>query len=363
MSRIEARFSGTVGDLRLDVAFKAPKRGVTALFGPSGCGKTTVLRCVAGLTRLAQGYLSVDGVVWQDGDRFVPPHRRPLAYVFQEASLFAHLSVRGNLDYGRRRRRPPGPSFEEVVELLGLRRLLDRAPARLSGGERQRVAIGRALLSGPELLLMDEPLAALDRLSKDEIIPYLETLHDTLSVPVIYVSHDIDEVLRLADHMVLLQDGRLQAAGSVEALLTDSRLPMARSAGAVSVLTARIRSFDADDGLTTVEIDGGRLRIPGRIGAPGSHHRVRVAANDVSLAPDPPSPTTILNILQARIEHIEPVNGAQVNIGLCVGAGADGARLLARITKHSLTTFGFRIGQQVYAQVKSVSMVDPRRGR
>ena len=192
-------------------------RGVTALFGPSGCGKTTVLRCVAGLQMLRDGYLSIGGEVWQDGAAFRPPYQRSVGYVFQEASLFPHLSVRRNLLYGHRRalRRGTGEAtrFDEVVELLGMQGLLDRSPLRLSGGERQRVAIGRALLSQPRLLLMDEPLAGLDRLSKDEILPYLEALHTALSIPILYVSHDIAEVERLADHLVLMQAGQWSRAG------------------------------------------------------------------------------------------------------------------------------------------------------
>ncbi len=209
MTRVEAHFSGRIGGFALDVGFAAPETGVTALFGPSGCGKTTVLRCIAGLERLEYGHFSLSATeVWQDGFRFLPPHRRAVGYVFQEASLFPHLSVTANLRFGQKRAADRGIVFDEVVTLLGLSRLLGRVPARLSGGERQRVAIGRALLSQPRLLLMDEPLSALDRISKDEILPYLERLYDALSIPVIYVSHDLAEVERLADHLVLLSAGR-----------------------------------------------------------------------------------------------------------------------------------------------------------
>ena len=205
---IKAGFRGSIGSFSLDAAFETPARGVTALFGPSGCGKTTVLRCIAGLNRLRQGFCAIDGEIWQDASSFAPTHRRPIGYVFQEASLFPHLSVRRNLLYGAGGPRRAGQSdairFDEVVDLLGLGALLDRAPRHLSGGERQRVAIGRALLSRPKLMLMDEPLSALDRQAKDEILPFLERLHASLSLPVIYVAHDMDEIERLADHLVLM---------------------------------------------------------------------------------------------------------------------------------------------------------------
>ncbi|HEY0836490.1 MAG TPA: molybdenum ABC transporter ATP-binding protein, partial [Azospirillum sp.] len=228
---MEVRFRGRLGAFAVDVAFAAPARGITALFGPSGCGKTSVLRCVAGLQRL-DGRFALNGDVWQDGAIFRPTHRRPIGYVFQEASLFAHMSVRANLLYGHRRTVgrsvPETIRLDDVVELLGVAHLLDRSPRHLSGGERQRVAMGRALLTQPRLLLMDEPLAALDRFSKDEILPYLERLHDVLPIPVLYVSHDIAEVERLADHLVLLRDGRVVASGPVQELQADPALPIAR---------------------------------------------------------------------------------------------------------------------------------------
>jgi molybdate transport system ATP-binding protein len=210
---IEARFCGRVGTFQLDAAFSAPERGITGLFGPSGSGKTTLLRCLAGLTRLA-GTLSVGEEIWQDARNFLPPHRRHAAYVFQDADLFAHLDVRGNLDYGLRRAGKPSIArFEEVVRLLGLEGLLTRAVAGLSGGERQRVAIGRALLSQPRLLLMDEPLAGLDDGAKAEILPYLERLHAAVSIPMILVSHDLGDIARLADHLVVMKGGVVIACG------------------------------------------------------------------------------------------------------------------------------------------------------
>ena len=207
MNGIEVRFTDELGAFTLDAAFRIPATGVSALFGPSGCGKTMILRCLAGLHRPRDGYLSIAGEIWQDGRRFVKPHKRPVGYVFQDANLFAHLSVRNNLLFGARRlaKNVRSPDFDEIVALLELRDLLDRAPMHLSGGERQRVGIGRALLSAPRLLLMDEPLAALDRTAKNEILPYLNRLHRMLSIPIIYVSHDIAEVERLAERNGLRQ--------------------------------------------------------------------------------------------------------------------------------------------------------------
>ena len=206
---VDVRFAGRVGDFALDVAFSIPGRGVTALVGPSGCGKTTLLRCIAGLTRMP-GRLTVMGAVWQDERLFLPTHRRAVGYVFQEPSLLAHLSVKANLLFGYDRRGTrTGADFDEVVQLLAVGDLLARAPARLSGGERQRVAIGRALLSQPDILLLDEPLSSLDSDSKDEILPYLSRLRDTLSVPMIYVSHDASEVARIADQVLTLRKGAI----------------------------------------------------------------------------------------------------------------------------------------------------------
>ena len=219
--RINAAFRGRLGNFTLDAELNVPASGVTAIFGPSGCGKTTVARCIAGLERLADGFCAVDGEVWQDRSSFRPVHRRPIGYVFQEASLFPHLSVRGNLLFGAPKAAGAQIAFDEVTELLGLAALLDRAPQRLSGGERQRVAVGRALLSQPKLLLMDEPLAALDRSTKNEILPFLERLHDRLSLPVFYISHDMAEIERFADHLVLMERGRVIGAGPLHALRSE----------------------------------------------------------------------------------------------------------------------------------------------
>jgi molybdate transport system ATP-binding protein len=357
---IAAHFSAHLGSFALDTAFEVPGSGVTALFGPSGCGKTTVLRCMAGLARLDHGYLAVNGDIWQDGRHFTSPHRRPIGYVFQEASLFPHLSVRNNLLYGLRRARMAQPSigFDDVVELLGIGRLFDRRPTQLSGGERQRVAVGRALLSQPRLLLMDEPLSALDRFSKDDILPYLERLHATLSIPVMYVSHDIAEVERLADTLVLMKDGRVEAAGPLPAVLADPALPFARMPEAASVLEARVENVDADYGLTEVSVSGGRLLVPGNLGSRGARRRVRVLSSDVSLGRQMSVDTTILNALPARIISGVPTAGHQMTVFLALGTDGGGAPLLARISRKSWDALAFKPDEAIVARVKAVALTD-----
>ena len=284
-----------------------------------------------------------------------------MGYVFQEASLFPHLSVRGNLLYGHRRalRRgtPEGARLDEVVALLGMEGLLERSPLRLSGGERQRVAVGRALLSQPRLLLMDEPLAGLDRLSKDEILPYLEALHSTLSIPILYVSHDLAEVERLADHLVLIETGRVIACGPLEELQADPELPVARLPEAAVALIATVTRYDAEYGLTTLSIDGGTLIAPGHYGAPGTLQRVRIGASDVSLARQHPGPSTILNVLPARVAAAVPQDAAQANVVVRLGKAGEGARLLARVTRKSWEALGAAPGDLVHVQVKSVALV------
>ena len=285
---IDARFAGRLGAFAFDFALDAPPSGVTALYGPSGCGKTTLLRCIAGLNRVRDGHCRVNGELWQDGARlFAPTHRRALGYVFQEASLFPHLSVKANLRFGA----PPagaGPApavgWDEVVDLCGLAPLLDRAPRDLSGGERQRVALGRALLSQPRLLLMDEPLSALDDAAKADILPFLERLHDRLSLPALYVTHDMAEVERLADHLALIDRGRVVAAGPLGKLQSDPALPLAAARGAAVTLDGNDRGGRRSYGLTTVAVRGGAFVAPGRLGPVGARRRLRVLAGDVSLA-------------------------------------------------------------------------------
>ncbi|MFM1815081.1 MAG: Molybdenum import ATP-binding protein ModC [Pseudomonadota bacterium] len=361
---IRARFAGKLGAFELDATFDAPARGVTALFGPSGCGKTTILRCIAGLEKLP-GRLTVGDEVWQDTDLgvFLPPHKRHLGYVFQEASLFPHLSVRDNLLFGARRalqlaKGEEPEAFDRIVSLLGIAHLLGRSPDKLSGGERQRVAVGRALLSQPRVLLMDEPLSALDRMTKDEILPYFETLHTELDIPILYVSHDISEIERLADQLVILDKGRALASGPLQQLQTDPRLPLIKTPQAAVVLEGEIIEIDSTFALTSVAIAGGTLLVPGSHGDKGERCRLRIFASDVSIALAPPSATTILNCLNARIEAIEGTqDNPQVTVLLRLGKSANGSPIAARITRKSLSTLGLEVGQSVYAQIKGVALV------
>jgi molybdate transport system ATP-binding protein len=363
---ITARFRGTLGGFPLDAGFEAPARGITGLFGPSGCGKTTVLRCIAGLQRFQQGYCNVGGDVWQHDAAFCPPHQRPIGYVFQEASLFPHLSVMRNLLYGARQAiSAPGRSeirFDEVIELLGLAALLERSPQNLSGGERQRVAIGRALLSQPKLLLMDEPLSALDRLTKDEVLPFLDRLHETLSLPIIYVSHDMAEVERLADHLVLMQAGRVIASGPLTALQSDPALPLMQARGAVVSLDAIVEHYDAAYGLASLSVAGGSFVVPAPPVAVGGARRLRVFAGDVSLALDAPSRSTIANVLPARILAVTASGAHEITALLGLGSGGDGAKLLARVTRRSWERLELREGMDVYAQVKAVALAPGQKG-
>ncbi|MEE2950314.1 MAG: molybdenum ABC transporter ATP-binding protein [Pseudomonadota bacterium] len=357
---IDIAFSGRLGTFDLDIAFQAPGKGVTALFGPSGCGKTSVLRAVAGLQRLA-GHCRLGASIWQDEARFVPTHRRPIGYVFQEASLFPHLSVRGNLLFASKGKAPsesePLRRFEEAVELLGLASLLSRAPDNLSGGERQRVAIGRALLSEPRLLLMDEPLSALDKETHEDILPYLERLHETLAIPVLYVTHDMAEVERLADHLVLLETGRVRASGPLLDLQADPDLPIARGRDSAVSLAGRVTDFETDYGLMTVDVAGVSFIVPD----PGRHSvgdvvRLRVAAGDVSLCRDIPAATSILNILPVTILMARSINAREMLVQLSLGQAGEPARLLSRLTRKSWDGLGLTEGADCYAQIKSAAL-------
>ena len=284
---IHVVLNGRLGGFSLELDMAAPARGITAIFGPSGCGKTTVLRCIAGLQNLP-GRIAIGGEIWQDTKSgiFLPPHRRHVGYVFQEASLFPHLSVRDNLLYGARRVTSATTSaitLDAIVGLLGISHLLDRATHALSGGERQRVAVGRALLAQPRILLMDEPLSALDRMTKDDILPYFERLHEELALPIVYVSHDFAEVERLTDGLVLMKAGRILASGPLHALQTDPTLPLLASPEATVVLTGHVAGIDEGFALTELDVAGGVLSSPagmarlGRPGGCGSPHRMSVS--------------------------------------------------------------------------------------
>ncbi len=352
---IEARLQLRYPDFELDVDLRLPAAGVSALFGPSGSGKTTCLRCFAGLEPGCTGRILIGEELWQDSasGRFVPPHHRPFGFVFQDARLFPHLTVRGNLKYAMRRasgREAVG--FDEAVRLLDIASLLERDTERLSGGERQRCAIARALLTRPRLLLLDEPLAALDEARRAELLPYLERLRDALSIPMIYVSHSMREVAHVADHLVLLERGSVRASGPITDVTARADLPWGDEDVGV-VLLAQCAAHDAEFALTQVRFDGGALWLP-RVGCDvGRALRIRVAASDVSVALEPPRATSILNVLAATVcSRLDDAHGRSL-VQLQVGA----ARLLARVTRRSAAQLGLQPGQAVFAQIKGAAIL------
>jgi molybdate transport system ATP-binding protein len=359
MKGIQASFHLDWPGFTLDVDLDLPARGVTALFGQSGSGKTTLLRCIAGLERSKQGRLVVQGEVWQndnsDNAQWLPTHQRPLGYVFQETSLFAHLTVSGNLRYGLKRSSgAQRVSLDQAIELLGIGHLLERKPDRLSGGERQRVAIARALLTSPRLLLMDEPLAALDLKRKQEILPYLERLHRELDIPVLYVSHSPDEVARLADHIVVMEAGRALASGPLTDTLARLDLPIHLGEDAGVVLNAVVAERDAAWHLARVEFAGGSLWVRDAGRALGHPVRVRILARDVSIALEKVAGISIQNCLAASVDQMtEDHHPALALLRLKVGASP----LLARLTKRSAAGLGLVPGMAVWVQIKAVALI------
>jgi molybdate transport system ATP-binding protein len=354
---VDARVALRRGAFALDAAILAPAGAVTAVVGRSGAGKTTLLRCLAGLERSPSGRVTVGGESWQDEacGHFVPPHRRALGYVFQEGALFDHLTVRRNLEYGLRRA-PAGErrtGTDEVVAALGLEPLLQRRPAGLSGGERRRVALGRALLTQPRLLLLDEPLAGLDAASKAELLPALERVA-AAGPPVVYVSHSQPEVMRLAHHAVVLAGGRVAAAGPAGEVLTRldllPSLPGEEPAAFADVVVAA--HDDAYD-LTYVDFGGGRLAVPRQPLPVGGATRVVIAARDVTLALEPPRRQSALNLVAARVLEVREGPSFQATLRLAAGR----ALLLARITRKSLHDLGLRPGDAVWAEVKAVALL------
>lgn len=354
MNGIRAHLQLERASFRLDVQLDLPGEGITALFGPSGCGKTTLLRSIAGLETAARGSVSVNGMIWQDAHQWVPPHQRALGYVFQEASLFPHLSVRGNLAYGRKRAAAAQQSdLDHLIDLLGIAHLLDRRPLSLSGGERQRVAIARALAVSPQLLLMDEPLAALDLRRKQEILPYLERLQRELKIPVLYVTHAPDEVTRLAHHLVVLDHGRALASGSLVETLSRIDLPVRLGDDLGAVIEATVTEIDERWKLAKLVFSGGALWTRHQGLTTGSAVRVRVLARDVSIACERPAPSTIQNVLQAHIVEIADDDAdGQSLVRLRIGDTV----LIARVTQRSVADLGLQALQAVWVQVKSVAL-------
>jgi molybdate transport system ATP-binding protein len=351
------------GGFMLDAGFTAAPEGVTALFGPSGCGKSTILNAVAGLLRPQEGRITLDGEKLLDTNSgiMVPPERRRCGLVFQEARLFPHMSVASNLRYGMRRAPSgaTGPGFDEVLTLLGIEALLDRRPARLSGGERQRVALGRALLMRPRLLLMDEPLAALDAARRAEILPFLARLREAARLPILYVTHALDEVDALADKLVLMEAGRVLAAGTVEELTARTDLPLAARRDAGVLIPCTVAEHDAARGLTRFDFPGGSLIAPLNPETVGTRLRLRLRARDVSVALTPPEGISMQNVLPAVLHSIAPTGSPhEVFLHLAIGE----TPLLARITRDAMERLGLVPGASLWAMIKSVTFDHARGG-
>ncbi len=354
---ITARFDLDYGSFRLNVDLHLPGTGITVLFGPSGSGKTTLLRCIAGLQKAQQGLLAINGEVWQDSERglFIPTHKRALGYVFQEANLFPHLTVKGNLQFGLKRiGNSRNHDLAHILALLGIEHLLDRTPDRLSGGERQRIAIARALALNPKILLMDEPLASLDFKRKQEILPFLNDLHQELNIPVIYVTHSQQEVAQLADHLVIMEAGKVLATGPLSETLSRLDTPLAQDREASTVWQAKIIGHDDQFHLTNMGFDGGIISLPTLVGKVGMPLRLQIHARDVSITLQAPTATSILNVLPASVTGIVDDDSGQTVVGLRVG----GQPLLAHITQKSARLLNLQIGMSVYVQIKGTSILN-----
>ncbi|MCK9606831.1 MAG: molybdenum ABC transporter ATP-binding protein [Methylomonas sp.] len=380
---ITARFHLDYGIFKLAVNLTLPGSGITVLFGPSGSGKTTLLRCIAGLQHAPQGFLEINGTIWQDSERqiFVPTHKRSLGYVFQEANLFPHLNVKQNLQFGLKRiGKSAVTDLSHILDLLGIAHLLDRAPDRLSGGERQRIAIARALALNPEILLMDEPLAALDFKRKQEILPFLSRLHRELNIPVLYVTHAQQEVAQLADHLVIMDEGRSLASGPLAETLSRLDVPLAQDRNAATVWPVTIAGHEAEYHLTHVAFSGATISLPSFEAEIGTPLRLQIYARDVSITLQKPTDTSILNVLpavitgiaddecghsivQLRLPRTEATAGqdscpdtSQSNMDNCDQTG--GQPLLAHITLKSAKLLRLRVGMPVYVQIKGTSILN-----
>lgn len=354
-ARFQLEFPGDDGRFSLDIDVKLPGEGITAVFGPSGSGKTSLLRCMAGLQQ-APGRMQVNGDIWQDECICLPTHKRNLGYVFQESSLFPHLTGAGNLAYAVRRatRLVSAAEYDHAVRLMGLESCLERYPANLSGGERQRIAIARALMVQPQLLLMDEPLASLDMARKQEILPYLERLHEELALPVIYVSHNLEEVSRLADYLVIIEQGRLVKAGSLGDVLSsiDVPLPLGEESGVV--VEGTIAERDEAWHLLKVRFSGGVLWVRDGGEQPGSATRIRILARDISLVKKIPDHSSIQNFVPVEVCQVEEdVDAAMALVRL----RAEDDYMVARLTRRSVDLLGLQPGSRMIAQIKAAAIV------
>jgi molybdate transport system ATP-binding protein len=352
---IAVRFNIQRGGFTLNIDTVIPETGVTAIFGPSGSGKTTLLRAIAGLEHADNGYLKVGDALWQGNGVFLPTHQRKIGYVFQEPSLFSHLSVEANLNYGLERAKDESSAVvvQQTIDLLGIEHLLKRMPWQLSGGEQQRVAIARALAANPSMLLLDEPLAALGDDQKAGILPYLESVYQQLDIPVLYVSHSRNEVARLADHMLLLDNGEIKASGKMTEIFTALDLPMAHQSRAESIIKASVSHYDEEFGIASVAFLGGQFSVAAEPLIVGSKVRLQVLARDVSITLEPQKNTSILNIIPVTIDAIAKESKSQMTVRLI----ADETVLLSRITCKSAYNLNLKEGDKVYAQVKTAALL------
>ena len=359
MNRLTASFNLTFSAFHLDVTIDVPAEGIIAVFGPSGSGKTTFLRCLAGLERASAGSMAVDGQVWQDEKQgiFVSLSQRPIGYVFQEPRLFPHLNVHANLQYGWKRtvKAERHITIDQVVQVLDIEKLLERRPISLSGGEQQRVAIGRALLTSPQLLLMDEPLSSLDLQRKREILPFIQRLESEFHIPIVYVSHDLHEIVELAKTVMLLKEGKVAGSGPIEKVFSQLNLRHLIPENHLGALVdTTIVEQDQEFGLTKLAFSGGHLHVPRQDRQIGEHLRVQILAKDVSVISSPPSfQTSVLNLLEATVLEIGEVNTEHPFVDIKLDIGCP---LLATITRKSLTTLKLHLGQRVYAQIKAVAL-------
>ncbi|MDC1418023.1 molybdenum ABC transporter ATP-binding protein [Candidatus Thioglobus sp.] len=351
---IECKIKIQLDSFILDANFSIPDKGVTVIFGPSGSGKTSLLRALAGLEKTHNGFLKIGDSIWQDSESFVFTHKRQIGYVFQDTSLFEHLNVQGNLDYGIKRSSNIEKEFiDSILNLLDIKTLLNRSTSQLSGGEKQRVAIARALLIKPKILLMDEPLSALDIKRKEEILPYLDALHNDLDIPIIYVTHSPDEASRLADYLLLLDHGKVIGSGPINNMLTRFDLPMSHGREATSLIEAKVISREKEFNLMHLDFPGGEFLVPDNKLPIGSNVRLRVSARDVSLTREKQIDTSILNIFPAIVHEMSPEGKAQIMVRLKIKE----ITLLTLITKKSAKILDLKNGSKVFAQVKSVAIL------
>ena len=351
---IECNIKIQLESFMLDANFSIPDRGITVVFGPSGSGKTTLLRAIAGLEKSDDGFLKIGDSVWQKGEDFLATHKRQIGYVFQDAALFDHLDVKGNLNFVVKRAIGLKEDFiESIHNLLEIKTLLNRKTMQLSGGERQRVAIARALLTNPKILLLDEPLSALDLKRKNEILPYLDSIHNDLEIPILYVTHSQDEMSRLADHLLLIEDGNIVGSGPVNHMLTRFDMPLSHGGDAVSIIEAEVLKRDSEFNLMHLDFLGGQFIVPDNSFPVQTKVRIRVVARDVSLTKSKQVDTSILNIFPAMVQEIVNEGEAQVMVRLQIKETI----LLACITRKSSYKLRLEKGSEVFVQVKSVAIL------